>query len=136
MMQNINVETARQYLSLWCKEVMLIALSVEPANSVLRLNITVSLESILTCEKEGARMNIYEKAVNHFGAEHQKLKTIEELSELTRAIARNDRSNIVEELADAYITSEQLCYIYGISYSELSKIVQVKLDKLAAQIER
>jgi len=56
----------------------------------------------------------YKKIVKHFGVEHQKNKAIEELSELIRAISRNDRDNVIEEIADVEIVINQLKYIYKI----------------------
>jgi NTP pyrophosphatase (non-canonical NTP hydrolase) len=53
---------------------------------------------------------IYNKALNHFGAEHQLDKLIEEMSELTQAIikARHKRhTNVSEEIADVQILLDQ-----------------------------
>lgn len=72
-------------------------------------------------------MELLERAISQFGVERQKLKCIEELSELIRAISRNDVENIIEELADVDIMINQLTHIYNIDYS---KILNIKIDKI------
>lgn len=53
---------------------------------------------------------IINKAYEAFGRETQLLKTIEELGELTRAVARSIKGgcteNLAEEMADVYVTLE------------------------------
>lgn len=70
---------------------------------------------------------------DHYGVEHQTNKAIEELSELTRALARGDRDNFVEELADVDIMLTQLCYLHKI-YPE--EIIRVENRKLERQLKR
>ena len=66
-------------------------------------------------------------AVKHYGVENQLLKTVEELSELQRAIMRtiidsnaNDEpnmeliENLIEETADAWIMIKQMTLILGV----------------------
>ena len=58
------------------------------------------------------------RAIDHFGAEKQIMKAIEEMAELTTELARfrNNRGmaiNILEELADVSIMVEQMCLIFG-----------------------
>jgi NTP pyrophosphatase (non-canonical NTP hydrolase) len=55
-------------------------------------------------------MNIHQELLDKFGAEHQKLKCIEELSELIQAIAKG--SNIAEEIADVNILLKQMKILY------------------------
>lgn len=66
---------------------------------------------------------ILEKAIEHYGEAHQKLKAVEELSELIQAILKEmdctdlcdwqDRqNNIDEEMADVEIMLAQLRMIY------------------------
>jgi phosphoribosyl-ATP pyrophosphohydrolase len=75
-------------------------------------------------------MSIYQDAINHFGVERQKMKAIEESSELTRAISRNDRENIIEEIADNRIMQEQLKIIYNIEESDIARVRIQKLNRL------
>jgi NTP pyrophosphatase (non-canonical NTP hydrolase) len=48
---------------------------------------------------------------DNYGYEHQRIKLIEELGELTSAVARNDIDNIVEECADVTIMIQQVLYL-------------------------
>ena len=79
------------------------------------------------------------KIIAHFGGYgHQKEKAIEELGELSRALARDlqgegDRANIAEEMADVYIMLAQLELIYG-NYRDVVKATHEKLDRTMARI--
>lgn len=69
-----------------------------------------------------------------FGLHNQKYKAIEELIELTLAVAhdvngKTDRSNIVEEIADVYIMLVQLEKIYNIKESEIEEQVEYKIQR-------
>lgn len=75
-------------------------------------------------------MNIFEKAVNKFGAENQVRKAVEELTELSVALlhsldGRGDTENIREEMADVEIMLEQLHVIFG--YGDYRLIKECKL---------
>jgi phosphoribosyl-ATP pyrophosphohydrolase len=74
-------------------------------------------------------MNIYTKAIAHFGTEPQHLKLIEEMAELTQAIIKRTQGhehNIAEEIADTQIVLDQLKLLHPdwISWQ------QVKLARL------
>lgn len=63
---------------------------------------------------ETPRQAILRAAVEKYGPGEQQMKTIEELSELIRAIARaDDPDNIAEEMADVEIMLGQLRIILG-----------------------
>lgn len=75
-------------------------------------------------------MNIFEKAVNKYGAENQVRKAVEELTELSVALlhsldGRGDTENIREEMADVEIMLEQLHVIFG--YGDYRLIKERKL---------
>ena len=78
--------------------------------------------------------------IAHFGGyAHQKQKTIEELSELEQALARDlngqgDRAHIAEEMADSYIMLAQLELIYG-NHMDVVKFVREKLARTLKRIE-
>lgn len=80
------------------------------------------------------------KIIAHFGGYgHQKEKAIEELGELSRALARDlqgegDRANIAEEMADVYIMLAQLELIYG-NHRDVVRVTQEKIDRTMARIE-
>lgn len=56
-----------------------------------------------------------EKRINaiaeHYGYEHQRIKCIEELAELTQALARGDKQEILWESADVVIMIQQILYL-------------------------
>ena len=87
-------------------------------------------------------MNIYEKAVQKFGAEHQKMMAIEEMAELMQAISKHNRNpnektrlNILEELVDVRIMSCQLLHIYNFSIDDEKLMYDLKLHKLEKLLE-
>lgn len=61
------------------------------------------------------------------GYERQKIKCMEELAELTQALAKDDVENITEEIADVEIMLAQIKYLLEINDSE---IIEIKGDKL------
>lgn len=71
-----------------------------------------------------------------YGNEKQKLKAIEEMSELTKAICKDDRENIIEELADVKIMIAQLMLIYNIDVEEVFKVMDAKVERTMNRIER
>lgn len=68
------------------------------------------------------------KIANHFGLENQKLKTIEECSELINAIAHNNLDNIIEEIADVQIMLRQLVHLYNIGY-DVEEMMEFKIKR-------
>ena len=71
-----------------------------------------------------------------YGYEKQKLKAIEEMSELTKAICKDDRENIIKELADVKIMIAQLMLIYNIDVEEVFKVMDSKVERTMNRIER
>lgn len=70
---------------------------------------------------------------DHYGKEHQTIKTMEELAELIQALAREDVENIKEELADVMVMLEQIKYLYGFSEIEINRIM---FSKIVRQLGR
>lgn len=70
------------------------------------------------------------RLLRHYGEEHQRLKLVEECSELIRAIIRKDEENIKEEIADVLVLIDQLTN--GIE----EEIKGIKAQKVARQLER
>ena len=65
---------------------------------------------------------------------HQLLKLIEELAELSRAtsdVLQNDglTENFVEELADVYVVCQQAQMIFNITDEDVNKLAEEKLDR-------
>ena len=73
-------------------------------------------------------MNIHQQALHKFGADHQHLKLIEEMAELTQAILKG--TNISEEIADVQIVLDQMKLLHPdwISWE------QVKLKRLEERL--
>ena len=67
--------------------------------------------------------------INYYGKDHQKMKAIEELSELIKAICKNDVENIKEEIADVYIMLSQLRIIYRLDDKIIEKIEDEKIKR-------
>lgn len=82
--------------------------------------------------------SVCEAAIKYFGEGHQKIKAVEELSELSTAIARDlnnahiTREEIIDEIADGYIMVQQLSVMYG--EGKVLKRVFEKTDRLAGII--
>ncbi len=85
-------------------------------------------------------MNIDQKSkirqiINHYGNDHQRMKAVEELTELAAAVARGeDRSNIAEETADVIIMLEQIMQIFDIVQEEIEVIIDYKINRQLARI--
>ena len=57
------------------------------------------------------KYSILTKFAEHYGFEHQKLKLIEEMAELTQALLKGNIESIVEEMADVEILLDQIRYL-------------------------
>ena len=86
------------------------------------------------------RIAVLESAIATFGIRNQKVMTIEEMSELTKALCKERRArtkieraearaNIIEEIADVYIMLQQLIMIYD-KEGECQSAVDYKVDRL------
>lgn len=74
----------------------------------------------------GKQEILCEVIAQHYGEEHQANKLIEELSECIRAIARADRGNIAEEIADVEIMLFQYKMLLGLD-DEVAEFIEKKL---------
>ena len=79
---------------------------------------------------------ICEEAVRQFGRISQITKAVEEMGELTQALARwlngdPDWDNVIEEIADVEIMLEQLKYIVGGSHMGSMTVEEAKKRKIA-----
>ena len=82
-------------------------------------------------------MNRIEFLATYYGKNHQELKTLEELEELTTELINNIRtegvsSNTPSEISDVLIMLYQLIYIYNIG-DEIENIAEFKINR---QIDR
>ena len=81
--------------------------------------------------------DIYEAAIQKYGAEHQHWKTVEECGELVVAITqsmdgRNNEQALLSEIADVEIMIEQMRIIYGDKAIDAEK--DKKLKRLAGRV--
>ncbi|MDQ0150589.1 MazG nucleotide pyrophosphohydrolase domain-containing protein [Eubacterium multiforme] len=70
-----------------------------------------------------------QEILNYHGVEAQELKTIEELAELQRAIARKDLKNIEEEIADVLIMITQLMLRKDINIGNIKESMEYKINR-------
>ena len=82
-------------------------------------------------------MNRIEFLSTYYGKQHQELKTLEELEELTTELINNIRtegvsSNTSSEISDVLIMLYQLIYIYNIG-DDIENITEFKINR---QIDR
>lgn len=71
--------------------------------------------------------------INHYGHTNQFNKAVEELSELIRALVRDDKDNLIEEMADVYIMLEQLLIMCDIPEIVIDYSINKKIER---QLER
>ena len=86
-------------------------------------------------------IDIYKEAIAIYGRRNQMNIAIEEMAELTKEICKNkrgfaNRDNIIEEMTDVYIMLEQLEIIFDIDISEIIKMKEFKLNRLAERLDR
>jgi len=90
-------------------------------------------EFIFFIDSKIIQRNIYLKAIQTFGEEHQKVVAIEEMGELIQAISkslRKEKHNIEEEIADVLITIGQLKEMKDIDKNLIEEIKEIKEQKL------
>lgn len=80
------------------------------------------------------------KIADHYGEQHQMLKAVEEMAELTQAIIKRIHGECsigayAEELADAAIMIEQLGYLHNEKCGTVS-VEQYVHEKLERQMKR
>ena len=86
-----------------------------------------------------SRKTVYDAAIEHWGADAQALKAIEELAEVIVEIAKwwnniGDIEHMAEETADATIMLEQLRLMYDIN-EKVCTYMDEKIDRLQKRIE-
>ena len=82
------------------------------------------------------------RVISVFGAENQKMQSLEELMELQAALFENihretdNRKNIIEEIADVEVMLAQLKEIFNIEPNEIEEVQDYKLRRLDHTIEK
>ena len=78
--------------------------------------------------------NVAKKSIEHYGADLQTVVCMEECAELIQAISKmkrdkDNRDNLIEEMADVMICIEILKQVYGISDNEIQNYVCQKQNR-------
>jgi len=84
-----------------------------------------------------------ERILEHYGKKHQMYKVAEELSELQTIVIQDANesgkvpvSRIAEEIADVYVMLKQLEIMYCMDDRDIQPIVDYKVERTLACIER
>lgn len=90
-------------------------------------------------ELNDRQAEIYASSLASYGKEGELLIAIEEMSELTKELVKNMRGRdnidkITEELADVYVTIEQIKRIFEISDASVHAIANEKIDRLEQRL--
>lgn len=83
---------------------------------------------------------VIQKAIDTYGYDLQKQVAIEEMAELTKEICKDfrgkeNRDNIIEEIADVQIMIYQLMAMYSISDVDLSIEMGLKINRLSERLK-
>lgn len=84
--------------------------------------------------------SIEKMAIEKYGNELQTVVAIEEMSELIKELTKYlrgkpSRNAIAEEVADVYIMLEQVMLMHDIRLSEVTNIMQAKLERLRKRMQ-
>lgn len=82
------------------------------------------------------RVQVYARALDHFGEENQLVVALEELSECQKEICKVlrgycDVNHLSEEIADSLIMLEQVIYIFG-----LNCLVDMEMERKIQRLEK
>lgn len=75
---------------------------------------------------------VMRRAIQAWGKEKQDKKTVEEMSELTKAICKDDEDSRIEEIADVFIMLWQQAEMCG--WEAVNRCISFKLDRLDARL--
>ena len=78
--------------------------------------------------------NVVQNSIKHYGSDLQTVVCMEECAELIQAISKmkrgkDNRDNLIEEVADVMICIEILKQVYGISDNEIQNYVCQKQNR-------
>ena len=80
--------------------------------------------------------SLLHECTKEWGKKPQILTLVEEMAELTKELLKNvnrkkdNRNEIVKEMADVYILMEQMKNLYEISPKEMDDVIDLKMEKL------
>lgn len=83
---------------------------------------------------------ILNQAIEAYGYDLQTNQLFEEIAELQQAICKarrgfDNKTNLIEELADVYIVLEQLKIMEGISNFDIQGMIDYKMKRLKKRLE-
>ena len=78
--------------------------------------------------------NVVQNSIKHYGSDLQTVVCMEECAELIQAISKmkrgkDNRDNLIEEMADVMICIEILKQVYGVSDNEIQNYVCQKQNR-------
>lgn len=84
--------------------------------------------------------NVVKNSIKHYGSDLQTVVCMEECAELIQAVSKmkrgkDNRNNLIEEMADVMICMEILKQVYGISDSEIQNYVCNKQDRCVGRMK-
>lgn len=84
--------------------------------------------------------NIVDKSIEHYGSDLQTVVCMEECSELIQAISKmkrgkDNRDNLIKEMADVMICMDILKQVYGVSDNEIQNYVCQKQDRCVERMK-
>lgn len=79
--------------------------------------------------------SILEKNIAKHGIIHQKVKAMEECAELIQALAKGDKLNIAEEMADVLIMIDQLKLIFN-NERLVEEFKVIKLERMGRTLRK
>ena len=103
--------------------------------------IKIETEADLARQKAEEAKTVH-RVISVFGAQNQKMQTIEELMELQKELIENvhrgtdNRAAIVEEVADVEVMMKQMRVIFGIDEKEIASVKANKMQRLNHTIEK
>lgn len=86
-------------------------------------------------------IGIYEKLIEKYGKDKQVIQALEEMHELSKELIKNinrdkeNRTDIILEMADVDIMLMQLCLIYNVSEDEMLGAIEYKMEKVKKNLE-
>lgn len=81
-------------------------------------------------------INRIRKIFDFYGPKVETEKFFEEIEELKETIKNDDRENISQEIADVFITSIHMMFKYDISFSDVQKQIEHKIERQEDRIHK
>lgn len=85
--------------------------------------------------------DVYKTILSHYGSESQKMKAVEELTELAELLIKDlngkevYQKRVQEEIADVHIMLNQMLLAYGIRDSEIKDEINRKIKRTLCRMK-